>query len=175
LIDKVWSAKNLTGSLQKVVAKGGSAGIDNQSARAVQEHQEQTIQKLEQELRAGQYQAQAVKRVWIPKPGSQEKRPLGVPTKSAAKAEASLLFHASSNFLASARSCSRCCGSGVLVSARAGKAMLIAKPIKATKRRMHDRHESLKTLIVTAFLSQSYNMAKNPTKARRPARCKVSF
>ena len=80
LIDKVWSPKNLAGSLQKVVAKGGSAGIDNQSARAVCEHQEQTIQKLEQELRAGQYQPQAVKRVWIPKPGSQEKRPLGVPT-----------------------------------------------------------------------------------------------
>ena len=80
LIDKVWSPKNLAGSLQKVVAKGGSAGIDNQSARAVYEHQEQTIRKLEQELRTGQYQPQAVKRVWIPKPGSQEKRPLGVPT-----------------------------------------------------------------------------------------------
>jgi RNA-directed DNA polymerase len=80
LIDKVWSPKNLAGSLQKVVAKGGSAGIDNQSARTVYEHQEQTIQKLEQELRTGQYQPQAVKRVWIPKPGSQEKRPLGVPT-----------------------------------------------------------------------------------------------
>ena len=46
LIDKVWSPKNLAGSLQKVVAKGGSAGIDNQSARAVCEHQEQTIKKL---------------------------------------------------------------------------------------------------------------------------------
>ena len=80
LIDKVWSPKNLAGSLQKVVAKGGSAGVDHQSARAVYEHQEQTIQKLEQELRTGQYQPQAVKRVWIPKPGSQEKRPLGVPT-----------------------------------------------------------------------------------------------
>jgi hypothetical protein len=44
LIDKVWSPKNRAGSLQKVVAKGGSAGIDNQSARAVCEHQEQTIQ-----------------------------------------------------------------------------------------------------------------------------------
>src|ERR1700726_3039176 len=78
--DKVWSPKNLAGSLQKVVVKGGSAGIDNQSARAVYEHQEQTNRKLEQELRTGQYQPQAVKRVWIPKPGSQEKRPLGVPT-----------------------------------------------------------------------------------------------
>ena len=80
LIDKVWSPKNLARSLQKVVAKGGSAGIDNQSASQVGERQEQTIQKLEQELRTRQYRPQAVKRVWIPKPGSQEKRPIGVPT-----------------------------------------------------------------------------------------------
>lgn len=80
LIDKVWSQKNLARSLQKVVAKGGSAGIDKQSVSQVAKHQEQTIQKLEQELRTNQYRPQAVKRVWIPKPGSQEKRPLGVPT-----------------------------------------------------------------------------------------------
>ena len=80
LIDKVWSPKNLAGALQKVVAKGGSAGIDKQSVQHVAKHREQIIQKLEQELRADQYRPQAVKRVWIPKPGSQEKRPLGVPT-----------------------------------------------------------------------------------------------
>jgi len=80
LIAKVWSPKNLARSLQKVVAKGGSAGIDSQSASRVGERPEQTIQKLEQELRTSQYRPQAVKRVWIPKPGSQEKRPLGVPT-----------------------------------------------------------------------------------------------
>jgi RNA-directed DNA polymerase len=80
LIDKVWSPKNLESSLQKVVAKGGSAGVDNQSARQIEVYKDQTIAKLEQQLRAGQYQAQAVKRVWIPKPGSKEKRPLGVPT-----------------------------------------------------------------------------------------------
>ena len=80
LIDKVWNAKNLARSLHKVVAKGGSAGIDKQSVNQIAKHREQTIQKLEQELRTNQYRAQAVKRVWIPKPGSQEKRPLGVPT-----------------------------------------------------------------------------------------------
>jgi RNA-directed DNA polymerase len=80
LIDKVWSQKNLARSLQKVVAKGGSAGTDKQSVSQVAKHREQTIQKLEQELRTNQYRPQAVKRVWIPKPGSQEKRPLGVPT-----------------------------------------------------------------------------------------------
>jgi RNA-directed DNA polymerase len=80
LIDKVWSPKNLGSALEKVVAKGGSAGIDNQSARQIEVHKDQTIRELEQELRASQYQPQAVKRVWIPKPGSKEKRPLGVPT-----------------------------------------------------------------------------------------------
>src|SRR5438132_4112392 len=53
---------------------------DNQSARQIEVHKDQTIAKLEQELRANQYQPQAVKRVWIPKMGSKEKRPLGVPT-----------------------------------------------------------------------------------------------
>jgi RNA-directed DNA polymerase len=80
LVDKVWSLKNLERSLEKVVAKGGSAGIDNQSVRQIEAHKSQTIAKLEQELRASQYKPQAVKRVWIPKPGSNEKRPLGVPT-----------------------------------------------------------------------------------------------
>ena len=80
LIDKVWSPKNLGSALEKVVAKGGSAGIDHQSARQIEVHKDQTIRELEQELRASQYQPQAVKRVWIPKPGSNEKRPLGVPT-----------------------------------------------------------------------------------------------
>jgi RNA-directed DNA polymerase len=80
LIDKVWSPKNLARSLQKVVAKGGSAGIDRQGVSQVAKHWEQTIQKLEQELRTNQYRPQAVKRVWIPKAGSPEKRPLGVPT-----------------------------------------------------------------------------------------------
>jgi RNA-directed DNA polymerase len=80
LIDKVWSPKSLGRSLEKVVTKGGSAGIDKQSARQIEGHKAQTIAKLEQELRTSQYQPQAVKRVWIPKPGSKEKRPLGVPT-----------------------------------------------------------------------------------------------
>jgi RNA-directed DNA polymerase len=79
LIDKVWSPKNLGSSLEKVVAKGGSAGVDNQSASQIEAHKEQTIAKLEQELRTEQYRPQAVKRVWIPKAGTKEKRPLGVP------------------------------------------------------------------------------------------------
>ena|SRR3974390_1095643 len=59
---------------------GVEVPIDQQSARQIEAQKDQTIAKLEQELRTNQYQPQAVKRVWIPKPGSQEKRPLGVST-----------------------------------------------------------------------------------------------
>ena len=56
LIDKVWSPRNLARSLEKVVAKGGSAGVDNQSARQIEVHKDQTIAKLEQELRTSQFE-----------------------------------------------------------------------------------------------------------------------
>ena len=38
------------------------------------------IQRLSADLRAGTYRPQPVRRSWIPKPGSPEPRPLGIPT-----------------------------------------------------------------------------------------------
>ncbi len=38
------------------------------------------MEKLSEYLRDGSYRPQAVRRRWIPKPGSKEKRPLGIPT-----------------------------------------------------------------------------------------------
>lgn len=80
LIDKVWSPKNLRSALEKVVRNGGSAGIDHQSVRWVHMRKEEVIAKLEREWRTGSYRPQPLKRVWIEKPGSKEKRPLGIPT-----------------------------------------------------------------------------------------------
>jgi RNA-directed DNA polymerase len=79
LIDKVWAEKNLSRALEKVVKNGGSAGIDKQSVQEVERHREKEIGDLQRELREEQYRPQAVKRVWIEKLGSKEKRPLGVP------------------------------------------------------------------------------------------------
>lgn len=79
LIDKVWAEKNLGGALEKVVEKGGSAGIDRQSVGEMQRHREKEIGDLQRELREQKYRPRAVKRVWIEKLGSKEKRPLGVP------------------------------------------------------------------------------------------------
>jgi RNA-directed DNA polymerase len=79
LIDKVWGEKNLDRALEKVMDNGGSAGIDRQSVREFERHREKEIEGLQRELREQSYRPQAVKRVWIEKLGSKEKRPLGIP------------------------------------------------------------------------------------------------
>jgi len=79
LIDKVWGEKNLARAFEKVMANGGSAGIDRQSVREFERHREREIEGLQRELREQNYRTQPVKRVWIEKLGSKEKRPLGIP------------------------------------------------------------------------------------------------
>ena len=59
--------------------KGGSAGIDRQRVREFERHREKEIEGLQRELREQNYRGQPVKRVWIEKLGSKEKRPLGIP------------------------------------------------------------------------------------------------
>ena len=80
LIDKVWSEKNLQSALEKVVANGGSAGVDGRSVEVVEKQSQEEIAILHRQLREEIYEPAPVKRVWIPKLGSPEKRPLGVPT-----------------------------------------------------------------------------------------------
>lgn len=79
LMDKVHSCSNLQASWARVRANGGAAGVDRQSISAFQTNAEKHLDELEERLKGNRYQAQAVKRVWIPKPGSTEKRPLGIP------------------------------------------------------------------------------------------------
>lgn len=80
LIDKVSSKKALRAAHEKVQQNGGAAGVDQQTTEQFQQEAEERISKLSQDLREGSYRPQAVKRTWIPKPGTKDKRPLGVPT-----------------------------------------------------------------------------------------------
>ena len=80
LIDKVYSELNLFASVRKVLAKKGAAGVDQQTVTDFAEHERNEIRSLSEELREGRYRPLSVRRVWIPKPGSQEQRPLGIPT-----------------------------------------------------------------------------------------------
>jgi RNA-directed DNA polymerase len=80
LIDKVHSAANLRSAAAKVAANGGAAGVDHVTTKEFFDRVEENVEKLSQQLRTKSYHPQAVRRVHIPKPGSRETRPLGIPT-----------------------------------------------------------------------------------------------
>jgi len=80
LIDKVFSKLNLFTSARKVLGKKGAAGVDQQTVCDFAEHERDEIRSLHEQLRQKRYRPSPVRRVWIPKPGGQEKRPLGIPT-----------------------------------------------------------------------------------------------
>lgn len=80
LIDKVAKPENLRAAYARVRANGGSAGVDNVTARMFGQRLDEELARLVAPLREGRYEPQAVKRVHIPKPGSSKTRPLGIPT-----------------------------------------------------------------------------------------------
>jgi RNA-directed DNA polymerase len=80
LMDKVYSASNLRASFEAVQANKGGAGVDLQTIEMFEKHLDDNLADLSASLQTGTYRPAAIKRVWIPKPGSSEKRPLGIPT-----------------------------------------------------------------------------------------------
>jgi len=80
LIDKVYAIGNLLRSFQRVAANRGAAGVDHQTIEMFEQRLEENVGKLSASLKDGRYRPQAVRRTWIEKLGSKDKRPLGIPT-----------------------------------------------------------------------------------------------
>ncbi len=80
LMDKVWKLENLQSAAQQVRKNQGAAGVDGVSCEAYLKAGPARLERLQDKLKSGRYQPAPVKRVWIPKLGSKELRPLGVPT-----------------------------------------------------------------------------------------------
>lgn len=80
LIDKVWKRETLLEASSKVMRNKGSAGVDHVTCAMFKANEALELEKIELGLRTGTYKPQMIKRVEIPKPGSREKRPLGIPT-----------------------------------------------------------------------------------------------
>jgi RNA-directed DNA polymerase len=80
LIDKVFSELNLFYSAHKVLGKKGAPGVDGQTVWDFAEHEREELNRLHGQLVAGTYCPKPARRAWVPKPGSSEKRPLGIPT-----------------------------------------------------------------------------------------------
>jgi RNA-directed DNA polymerase len=80
LIDKVFTERNLSASFGKVAANEGAPGVDHVTVKEFGDNWEANIGQLAAALRGGTYKPQAIRRTYIPKPGSNEQRPLGIPT-----------------------------------------------------------------------------------------------
>lgn len=80
LIDKVFSPKTLALAFTSVTKRDRAAGVDGITTQAMRQRGAEELPVIERLLREDRYEPQPVRRVWIEKPGSREKRPLGIPT-----------------------------------------------------------------------------------------------
>jgi RNA-directed DNA polymerase len=80
LMDKVYTPANLAAGWKRVRDNRGAAGVDRQSVAQFESHATKYLDELQRELREGSYRPRPVRRQWIPKPGTNQQRPLGIPT-----------------------------------------------------------------------------------------------
>jgi RNA-directed DNA polymerase len=80
LIDKVYAERTLQAAWQRVKRNGGSGGVDGERIEDFGHGTEKRLSKLSERLREDQYEPMPIRRVYIPKLGSHETRPLGIPT-----------------------------------------------------------------------------------------------
>jgi RNA-directed DNA polymerase len=80
LMDKVHPGRVLRAAYPRVAANDGAAGVDQVTVAMFEGRLEENLTDLSDALRTGTYRPQAIRRHYIPKPGGQERRPLGIPT-----------------------------------------------------------------------------------------------
>ena len=80
LIDKVYADRTLELAWAKVSSNAGACGVDGITVERFGKDSQSRLLAVKEHLKEGSYQPKPVKRVMIPKPGSAQKRPLGIPT-----------------------------------------------------------------------------------------------
>ena len=80
LIDKIYADRTLGLAWDKVSDNAGACGVDGISIGHFDKDSQTRLLDVKEHLSKGTYEPKPVKRVMIPKPGSNEKRPLGIPT-----------------------------------------------------------------------------------------------
>jgi len=82
LIDKVDADWTLGLAWAKVQSNAGACGVDGITTGHFAKDSQNRLLAVKEHLKEGTWQPKPVKRVMIPKPGSVEMRPLGIPTVS---------------------------------------------------------------------------------------------
>jgi len=80
LIDKVYADRTLSLAWAKVRSNAGACGVDGITIARFKKDSQERLLAVKEHLKDGSYQPKPVKRVRIPKPGSKQTRPLGIPT-----------------------------------------------------------------------------------------------
>jgi RNA-directed DNA polymerase len=80
LKDKICRQSTMLEAYNKVFRNNGSCGIDKETIQIFDRNWEENLESLTGKLKGGHFQPLPVKRVYIEKPGSKDKRPLGIPT-----------------------------------------------------------------------------------------------
>jgi group II intron reverse transcriptase/maturase len=79
LMEKIVSRGNMMSAYSRVVSNKGAAGVDNMPVTALKGYLQEQWPRIKEELLAGKYHPQPVRKVEIPKPGGGT-RMLGIPT-----------------------------------------------------------------------------------------------
>jgi RNA-directed DNA polymerase len=91
MMNEVCALENLRGAFERVKKNNGGPGVDGETIGEFEFFREGNLARLAPALKSGNYQPQPVQRKYIPKPGSKEKRPLGIPTVTDRVVQAALL------------------------------------------------------------------------------------
>lgn len=79
VMEAICERSNMRAALQRVRANKGSPGVDHMTVGELPNFLKEHWPAIKEQLLKGEYHPQPVRRVEIPKPGSQEKRKLGIP------------------------------------------------------------------------------------------------
>lgn len=80
LTDKIVTDRTLGKAWEQVRANAGSCGVDGIKVGYFAKDSQSRLLAVKEHLTKKTYRPDAIRRVYIPKPGSSEKRPLGIPT-----------------------------------------------------------------------------------------------
>ena len=78
-MEEVIRQENLMQAFKSVASNKGAPGPDHQSIEEVREHLPDLLPHLQRALLDGSYEPGMIRRVWIPKPGGNGQRGLGIP------------------------------------------------------------------------------------------------
>lgn len=80
LIDKVFSLRSLNCAYRQVAKNKGAAGVDHVTTHEFAKRLDENLAKISEQLQQETFRPQLILRTYIPKPGTKEERPLGIPT-----------------------------------------------------------------------------------------------